>query len=224
MVALLVVLTILALLAADYLLLRRGRQAEEAESIALPGLEPLSAASTHLPAGVFLQPTFTWSRIRSDGDLLVGVHPLLFGLVGAPYGIELLPNGEHVGKGAPLARIKKGGRSLTVRSPVDGRITEANQAIAGETDWKGLNGGNGSWLYRIIPVEVGGEVSTWMMAEQAADWTRRQYQRLREHLSTLAVGPELVQTMVDGGEVPAGILATLDDAAWTNFETTFLGH
>jgi len=224
MVALLVVLTILALLAADYFLLRRGRQAEEAEGIPLPGLEPLSAAITHLPAGVFLQPTFTWSRIRSDGELLVGVHPLLFGLVGAPYGIDLLPSGDHVGKGAPLVRLTKGGRSLTVRSPVAGRITEVNRTVGGETDWKGLNGGTGGWLYRIIPEEVGGEVSTWMMAEQAADWTRRQYQRLREHLSTRAVGPELVRTMADGGEVPTGILATLDDAAWTNFETTFLGH
>jgi len=224
MVALLVALTILALLAADYYLLRRGRRAEEPEPIPLPGLEPLSAAVTQLPAGVFLQPTFTWSRIRPDGDLWVGVHPLLFGLVGAPYGIELLPNGEHVDKGAPLARITKGGRSLTVRSPVGGRIAEGNRAIAGETDWKGLNGGNGSWLYRIIPEQVGREVSSWMMAEQAADWTRRQYERLREHLSALAVSPELARTMADGGEVPAGILATLDDAAWTTFESTFLGH
>ncbi|MBI2072484.1 MAG: hypothetical protein HYT81_05520 [Gemmatimonadetes bacterium] len=224
MVALLVVVTILALLAADYFLLRRGRHVEELEQVPLPGLEPLSAAITHLPAGVFLQPTFTWSRIRPDGDLLVGVHPLLFGLVGAPYGLELLPNGGHLGKGAPLARITKGGRSLTVRSPVVGRIAEVNRAIAGETDWKGQNGGNASWLYRIIPEQVGREVSSWMMAEQAADWTRRQYQRLREHLSTLAVGPELVRTMADGGEVPAGILAALDDAAWARFEATFLGH
>jgi glycine cleavage system H lipoate-binding protein len=224
MVALLVVLTILALLAADYLLLRRGRQAEEAESIALPGLEPLSAASTHLPAGVFLQPTFTWSRIRSDGDHLVGVHPLLFGLVGAPYGIDLLPSGDHVAKGAPLARITKGGRSLTVRSPVFGRISEVNRTIGGETDWTGANGGTASWLYRIVPEQVGPEISSWMRAEEAVDWTRAQYQRLREHLSATTVGPDVARTMADGGEVPTGILSTLDDAAWNTFELTFLGR
>lgn len=223
MVALLVALTIVALLAADYYFLRRGRREEELEQIPLPGLEPLSAAITHLPAGVFLQPTFTWSRIRPDGDLLLGVHPLLFGLVGAPYGIELLPNGQQLGKGSPLARITKGGRGLTVRSPVEGRIAEVNRAITGETDWQGVNGGTGSWLYRIVPARVGTEVSTWMLAEQAAGWTRRQYERLREHLSALAVSPELARTMADGGEVPAGILAALDDAAWARFEATFLG-
>ncbi len=224
MVALLVVLTILALLAADYYLLRPRRREEGMEEIPLPGLEPLSAAIEHLPAGVFLQPTFTWSRIQPDGHLLLGVHPLLFGLVGAPYQIELLPSGEQVGKGAPLARIKKGGRSLTVRAPLAGRIAEVNRVIAGETDWKGLNGQNGGWLYRFAPDGAADEVPGWMIADEAREWTRRQYQRLREHLSGLAVGPEMVRTMADGGEVPAGILATLDDAAWTTFEQAFLGH
>jgi glycine cleavage system H lipoate-binding protein len=221
MVAVLVVLTIVALLAADYFLLRPRRHEEEFEGIPLPGLEPLSAAITHLPAGVFLQPTFTWSRIQPDGHLLMGIHPLLFGLVGAPYRIELLPSGEQVGKGAPLARIKKGTRTLTVRSPVAGRVVEVNRAITGETDWKGPDGG---WLYRFAAEQALAEVPTWMIAEQAREWTRQQYQRLRELLMTLAVGPEMVRTMADGGEVPAGILGTLDDAAWTQFEHTFLGQ
>jgi hypothetical protein len=30
--------------------------------------------------------------------------------------------------------------------------------------------------------------------------------------------------MADGGEVPAGILTRLDDAAWSGFEQAFLGH
>lgn len=221
MVAVLVVLTIVALLAADYFLLRPRRHEEEFEGIPLPGLEPLSAAATHLPAGVFLQPTFTWSRIQPDGHLLMGIHPLLFGLVGAPYQIELLPSGERVEKGAPLARIKKGNRTLTVRAPVAGRIAEVNRAITGETDWEGPGGG---WLYRLAIEHAVAEVPTWMMAGEAREWTRQQYHRLREHLMTLAVGPEMVRTMADGGEVPAGILATLDEAAWTEFEHTFLGQ
>jgi glycine cleavage system H lipoate-binding protein len=220
MVAVLVVLTIIALLAADYFLLRPRRHDEDLEGIPLPGLEPLSAAVTHLPAGVLLQPTFTWSRIQPDGHLLMGIHPLLFGLVGAPYQIDLLPAGEQLAKGAPLARIKKGSRTLTVRAPLAGRVVESNRAISGETDWTPDAG----WLYRLAPEAVLSEVPAWMMADQAREWTRQQYQRLREYLMTLAVGPEMVRTMADGGEVPTGILATLDEAAWTGFEHTFLGQ
>lgn len=223
MVAVLVVVTILALLAADYYLLRPRRNAEGDDEIPLPGLQPLSAAVTQLPAGVFLQPTFTWSRIRPDGEVLLGVHPLLFGLVGAPYGIELLRNGDHVGKGAPLVRIKKGGRSLTVRSPIGGRISEVNHAIAGETAWNGLTHEDGSWLYRMVPERVVAEIPTWMIAERATEWTAREYRRLRERLVELTAGPRAAPTMMDGGEIPVGVLASLDDASWTVFERMFLG-
>ncbi len=224
MVALLVALTIIALVAADYFLLRPQRVKKAEEGIPLPGLEPLSAAITRLPAGVFLQPTFTWSRIRPDGDVLLGVHPLLFGLVGAPYDVERLPGGEHVEKGAPLVRIRKGDRRLTVRSPIAGRIAEVNRVVSGETDWTGGHGEGGGWLYRVIPERVAGEVSTWLIGEAATEWTQRQYQRLREQLTALAAAPELAGTMADGGEIPAGILARLDDAAWTTFERNVLGH
>jgi glycine cleavage system H lipoate-binding protein len=225
MVALLVALTIVALVAADYFLLRPRRAANLDEGeIPLPGLEPLSTALDRLPAGVFLQPTFTWSRIRPDGDILLGVHPLLFGLVGAPYDVERLPGGEHVEKGAPLVRIRKGDRRLTVRSPVAGRIAEVNRVVAGETDWTGLTDERGGWLYRIVPERVAGEVPTWFIGESATEWTRRQYQRLREQLTALAGGPDLAGTMADGGEIPTGILARLDDAAWTAFERAVLGN
>jgi glycine cleavage system H lipoate-binding protein len=225
MVALLVALTIIALVAADYFLLRPRRAARPAEEDApLPGLEPLSAAIDRLPAGVFLQPTFTWSRIRPDGEVLLGVHPLLFGLVGAPYDVERLPGGEHVEKGAPLVRIRKGDRRLTVRSPIAGRIAEVNRVVSGETDWTGLQHDGGSWLYRIVPERVAGEVPTWLIGESATEWTRRQYQRVREQLATLAGGPGLAGTMADGGEIPAGILARLDDAAWTAFDRAVLGN
>ena len=224
MVVLLVALTIVALIAADYFLLRPRRAAHSAEEgIPLPGLEPLSAAITRLPAGVFLQPTFTWSRIRGDGHVLLGIHPLLFGLVGAPYDVERLPGGNHVEKGAPLVRIRKGNRRLTVRSPIAGRIAEVNRVVTGETDWTGLNGDGGSWLYRIVPEHVAGEVPTWFIGESATDWTRRQYQRLREQFMALAGEPELAGTMADGGEIPAVILGRLDEAAWTAFEHAVLG-
>jgi hypothetical protein len=108
-----------------------------------------------------------------------------------------------------------------VRAPVAGRVVEVNHTITGETDWKGPDGG---WLYRLLPERAGALVTDWMAADQAQEWTHRQYLRLREYLMTLAVGPEMVRTMADGGEVPAGILATLDQAAWTEFEHTFLGQ
>ena len=222
MVALMVALTILGFLALDYFVLRHRRQADGAADAALPGLVPVSRAIDTMPAGVFLQPTYTWSRVRKDGDLAVGVHPLLLGLVGTPFHFELLKNGEQVEKGAPFIRIEKNGRRLTVRSPVAGVISAVNEAPSGNTVWNGLDGRHGSWLYRIAPEHVAQEVPTWLIADQARDWTRRQYQMVKDHLLAAAGGGEVGVTMTDGGDLPIGILGSLDAAVWDAFQNRFL--
>ena len=221
MVAVLVVLTILALVALDYFVLRK-RSAATVRRVRLPGLAPLSGAVGRVPAGVFLQPSYTWCRIRRDGDLALGVHPLLLGLVGAPYRIELLPDGSVVERGAPLVRVRRGARQLTVRSPVTGRIVAVNRVIGGETEWVGLEDDGGSWFYRIRPERVADEVPQWLIAERAVEWTRRQYDRLR----TFLVGPvgtgHVGVTMADGGEIPVGVLTNLSAEGWEAFQAAFL--
>jgi len=223
MVALLVIVSIVALIALDYFVLRKGRMAREAvEKIEMPGLQPLSEAFRRLPAGVFLQPTYTWSRIREDGEVFVGLHPILFGLIGAPYDLQLLGEGRDVEKGAPLVRLGSGGRHLTVKAPFAGVITAVNHRVSGETDWSGLGGTDGAWLYRVRPVRVGDEVPTWLIGDGAVEWTRAQYARLRNRLAGVAMAHSLGVVMPDGGEIPAGILGELDEQAWRAVQVEFL--
>lgn len=222
MVAVLVVMTIAVLIALDYFVLRRRRSERREEMPAMPGLEPLSQAVSRLPWGVFLQPTFTWTRVEPDGAVLIGVHPLLLGIVGAPYEIGLLETGEDVEKGQPLLRIRRGGRSLTVRAPVAGRITGVNRTVENETDFDAAAKHGASWFYRIAPVGIGDEVPKWLIGARAAEWTAGQYDRIREHLLRQSRDGEVGLALADGGEVPVGILVHLDAAAWAEFESVFL--
>jgi glycine cleavage system H protein len=222
MVALLVALTILGFLALDHFVLRPRRRIAEAADAAPLGLVPVTPAIDTMPAGVFLQPTYTWSRVLLDGDLVLGVHPLLFGLVGGPLQVETLRNGDRVEKGAPLVRLKLNDRRLTVRSPIAGTVTDVNQAPATRPEWNGVSGADGGWLYRLRPDRLAHEIPFWMIADQARDWTRRQYDRIREHLLAAAGGGEVGVTMTDGGDLPVGILGHLDAEVWDAFERRFL--
>jgi glycine cleavage system H lipoate-binding protein len=222
MVAVLVVLTIAALIALDYFVFQKRRGERDAVVPTMPGLEPLSQAVSRLPWGVFLQPSFTWTRIEPDGAVLVGVHPMLLGVVGAPYEIGLLDNGEDVGKGQPLLRIRRDGRSLTVRSPITGRITGVNRTVENETDFDAAAKNGASWFYRIAPVDIGDEVPKWLIGAHAAEWTSAQYDRIREHLLRGFRDEDVGLALADGGEVPVGILAHVDAAAWAEFENAFL--
>jgi glycine cleavage system H lipoate-binding protein len=192
------------------------------ERIEVPGLKPLSDVVRRLPGGVFLQPTYTWSRIREDGEMLIGIHPMLYGLIGAPYQLELVGEGTHIDKGAPLARIGRGDRRLTVRSPIAGAVTEVNHRMDGETDWSGVRDTNGGWLYRVRPERVGDEVPSWLIGERAVAWTKEQYARIRGRLAAVATARSLGTVMADGGEIPTGILGELDEQAWHAVQGEFL--
>lgn len=219
----LVIVTVAALIAFDYYVVRPRRVLKRSGvTIPMPGLEPLSEAVRQVPADVFLQPTFTWSRIAANGDLLIGLHPLLYGLVGAPYDLDLVSADSPVTKGEPLARLGRGGNRLTVRAPVDGTITAVNHRIDGETDWSGTGAGNGAWLYRVRPDHVGTETSTWLIGERAMAWSRDQYSRIRNRLVGEVGRTPMGVVMADGGEIPTGVLHEFDERVWRVVQEEFL--
>ena len=215
MVVMLVLLTFALFIALDYFVLRKRH------ALATAGVAPLWAAQEQVPTGVLLHPTFTWSRAAASGSVLLGVHPMLLELVGAPFALEFRDPGEQVAKGDPLVRVTRGDRHLTVRSPVAGQVLQVNREATGATRWAG-NGD--TWLYRLQPERVADEVPSWFSGDRAAEWTRRQYQQLRSYLHDAATAGQLGAVMADGGDLPAGILGDMDARVWAGLEDRFLAY
>jgi hypothetical protein len=225
MVAVLVVLTFVVLVALDYFVFsKRYPEGAARRQPAMPAVRPLSAASQPVPFGVFLQPTGTWSRLGESGDVYLGLHPLLAELVGTPLELELRDAGERVARGEPLLRIGRGGRHLTVRSPITGRVDEVNrQALGRESAGEGHGvEGYENALYRVRPERLADEVATWITGEAAAAWTRRRYADLRGYLQGAVADRHLGVVMADGGELPVGILREMDERVWAGLEKLLL--
>jgi len=218
MVVIFVALTILALLAIDYFIIQ-PRRAHKSEELTAGELLPLSETLLDIPAGVFLQPSFTWTKFKDDGSVVLGLHPLILGLIGPPYEIELMQDKEYIEKGDPLLRVVKDGRAMTIASPVSGEVTQFNQALLGETDWEHLNM---SWLYKIRPKNVSEDLPSWQYSEDADEWMQERYQNVKsfvyDRLSTEGVG----MTMADGGDMPIGVLSQLDEDDWAEFQQKFV--
>ncbi|MCB0287730.1 MAG: hypothetical protein KDE57_13820, partial [Calditrichaeota bacterium] len=96
MVVLMVILTIVLGISVDYVIQRR-KQIGLASSPAL-GVSPISSTLSLLPKGIFLQPSMTWTKILDDGEIAVGIHPILMGVVGEPDAIELHEPGLQIAK------------------------------------------------------------------------------------------------------------------------------
>jgi len=221
----LVVLTFVVFIALDYFVFsKQHAEASYPAHQTRPGLQPLPAVRQRMPAGIFLQPTFTWSRLGSAGQAYVGVHPMLVGLVGDACEYETLDAGTRVAKGEPLVRLAQGGRRLTVRAPFAGRVAHVNRQVTGETRWRELQENDGGWLYRIEPEQAADEVPLWLRGEQAAEWTRRKYGELRAFLHDTLADGHLGFTMADGGELPVGILEDMDASVWSALDERFLAQ
>jgi glycine cleavage system H lipoate-binding protein len=216
------VLTFAAFIALDYFVLSKRHAVQTSASV--PNGAALPAAHQAVPEGVYLQPTFTWGRFGSIGEVYLGVHPMLLGLIGSPYQVELVKAGTRVAKGQPLARLVREGHALTVRSPITGSVEAVNRKALGDTQWRGVEGNDGAWIYRLQPDRVAEEVPRWFRGAQAAEWTKKQYQDLRSYLLDAVTAGHLGVVMADGGDLPVGILADMDQAVWAGLEDRFLTH
>jgi glycine cleavage system H protein len=222
MVPVLVLLTFAALVALDHFVLSKGYLEEKSGWPAKLEMLPMPAAHERVPAEVFLQPTYTWSRIGESGAIYLGVHPTLLGLVGACCEFELRAPGEHLAKGDALARVGRGERHLTVRSPIAGRVERVNRHAAGAARWHTVERDGAPWLYRLRAERPANEVREWLSGASALEWTCRRYHELRAYLQDAVAAGQLGTVMADGGELPVGILGEMDEGVWAGLEQRFL--
>ena len=183
------------------------------------GFLSLSKIGHMLPNGVFIQPTFTWGKILETGNLMVGIQPILMGLVGQADEIELMKHSAKLEKGDILIKIRKGEKVLKIKSPVAGEITAVNSRLLDESDWKNLSQ---NWIFTIKPENIGAEIGNWLFAEQSGDWINKTFQQIKNFLKLSLPQTRVGITMADGGDIPVGILAQFDEKTWSSFEEKFI--
>ena len=215
-VLLFVLFTIIIGLTIDYLLNRKKRAGSRITQ-RISYLSP-SSIIPMLPEGIFLQPTFTWSKLLDSGNLMVGIQPLLLGLIGEPEKFNKLDLGQAIQKGDTVLTLQKGIKKLNVKSPVNGTIESINPNFTEEA-WENLGD---VWLYSIKPENLASEISNWYLAEKSRTWMAQKLEQIRTFLSNNASHKQVGITIADGGELPVGVLSQFDDKTWKVFETSFL--
>jgi glycine cleavage system H lipoate-binding protein len=211
-----VILTILLFVAIDYSIQKRKKVG--VLSPAHPGKVALSQILSTLPNGVFLQPSFTWTKLLDSGNLLMGIHPVILGLVGQPDEIELLKNGQGVKKGETLLKIHKGEKVLDVVAPINGTITGLNNQVIDESTVEMVSQ---NWIYSIKPENVAAELPQWMIADKAKNWINEKYAQMKRFFQESVAQTDMGITMADGGDLPFGILSQFDEKIWNKFENDF---
>ena len=171
-----------------------------------------------LPDGVFLQPSFTWSKIQESGNLELGIHPILMGLIGEPEKVETVEQGKKVKKGDTIIKLHKDSKQLNVKAPVSGSILSTNPNFH-KTSWEDLAR---TGIYGIKPDNMSAEISNWFIAEKSREWLNEKFQQMKNFFVRNLPQKQMGLTMADGGELPFGVLTKFDKKIWQDFEKFFL--
>lgn len=215
MVALFVILTIVAFLLADAVLLwtRRRRESSAHQPVPARSIAEL-IPQPDLPGGVFLSPAHLWVGLMPAGLARIGFDPLVRSVLGTPDSVEVPPPGTKLAKGDALFAAKWGSRSVLFRSPVNG-VVQAGCPASGALDEEG-------WIVTIEPSQAKADLGILPMAEEAKNWFAQEWNRLTDFVVAQSLRTSPAMVMPDGGRPVSGWMRHEPDPTWDSFVQAFL--
>jgi len=154
----------------------------------------------HYPDDRLYHRGHTWVKKEDDGTLTIGLDPLSEHLVGTPDSIDMPACGAELDLNQTAWRMKKQGREICVRAPIEGTV------IA-------VGGPNAGWFLKMRPRRDPSDPLTFrhlLRAPEVHGWLTRELERLQLQLRA----PNSPATLADGGELLPNIMDTIPEADW----------
>ncbi len=181
--------------------------------------------SVVIPKGLYYDKTHTWSFMKKDGTVKIGIDDFMQHVTGPLTRIEMKNTGERIKKGDRLFTIIQKGKQLNIYSPVSGTITSHNDNLISNPSLLNDSPYADGWIYTIEPTNWSLEIQYLTMAEKYTYWIRDEFSRLKDFLARAAKShaPEYAMiTLQDGGALKDSILADLGPEIWDDFQTKFI--
>ena len=159
-----------------------------------------------------------WLKGEEDGLVTVGLDDFAAKLVGPLSRVSLPEVGAAVGQGERAWRLTAAdGRSVDMRSPVDGTVVELNPAVAADPDLAERDPYGDGWLMKVRPSRLHANRINLMSGRAVQRWMEEAAAGLRGHLA-----PGLGALVQDGGLPVAGMAKAIDPAGWDGLAGTHL--
>jgi glycine cleavage system H lipoate-binding protein len=166
-------------------------------------------------ANVDYAPGHTWVRRLRRGGLRIGLDDLAQRLLGGGEIVEMPKQGSLVRAGEVTTVIRCGDKIGEIRSPVDGTVSEVNDAVVRNPSLIHREPYTRGWLYTVAPSGAG--PTQVLRGEAARRWVERESVRLTRFLEH-----DLGLAAADGGEIVAPPPALLTGEQWTALTMAFL--
>jgi glycine cleavage system H protein len=184
--------------------------------------QPMQAYPVRLPEGIFFARSHTWLSLFPSGKVRLGVDDFVGRLLEKPQIEYLKRDGDQVKRGEPLFALTEGGRTLTVRAPISGRVVGVNELLLQKPELLKENLFSDGWAFTIQP-EKSSEVRQLLLGDEARNWIAGEFRKLRDVFAGVPAEGNLVPALLqDGGPPVAGALKHMGNEVWQSFEDEFL--
>jgi glycine cleavage system H lipoate-binding protein len=215
MTVLLVLFTFGAFLLIDYFRTKKHvnnvvHAYEEKPATAAPRLQPALVAGFAIPENFRYHPGHTWALSESPNLVRVGMDDFASKLTGKLDSVTLPQRGQWIRQGQKLCTFHRDGATVDMVSPVEGTVSDINQAVVANPK-VALNDCYGEgWLVTVNAPDaktsfknlLGGALARWWMEESAGRLQRR---------IPVALAGALAQ---DGGVAVNDISAEIPNQDW----------
>jgi len=221
MVVILVLLTFGIFLAIDYV--RSQKQlpnrvvARAVAGEAAPRMVPAMVAGFQVPDNVRYHTGHTWAQSENRDLVRVGMDDFASKLIGKIESIALPQRGRWVRQGQKLLTIFRDGKSVDMISPIEGTVTDLNEAVVHDPELARKDPYGEGWLLTVQAPDAKINFRNLLGGALARMWTEESALRLRKRMP-VAMAAALAQ---DGGVAVDDITAHLPEVDWVGLTKEF---
>lgn len=215
MIALLIVLTFVAAILLDHLLLRQPlliAEESKAETPARPGAVPAFVGGFRVPEALSFHPGHTWAAAETPERVRVGIDDFAAKVAGDITGMELPRRGQWIRQGQKIISLHRNGHDLELVSPIEGTVVDVNDAAARDPLLSKTDPYGEGWLLTVNAPDAKTNFRNLITGTLARRWMDDAAARLRA--LTPATAGAYAQ---DGGVAVDNVLDQIPEAGW---ETT----
>lgn len=220
MTVIMVLLTFAIFLLIDYIRgqkqLARQPAVRTVRDESMPRILPTFVAGFHVPENIRYHAGHTWALSESHELVRVGMDDFASKLVGKIERIALPQRGRWVRQGQKIWTIFRDGKSVDMVSPIEGTVTDVNDAVAKNPELARKDPYGEGWLVTVQAPDSKINFRNLLGGTLARLWTESSAMQLRNKMPALAGA--LAQ---DGGVAVDDITAHLPDEDWAMITKEF---
>jgi glycine cleavage system H protein len=219
MTVIMVLLTFAIFLLIDYVRsqkLAKQPAVQAARREAAPRVVPALVAGFQVPENVRYHAGHTWALSESHEMVRVGMDDFASKLVGKIESIALPQRGRWVRQGQKIWTISRDGKSVDMVSPIEGTITDVNDAVSKNPELARKDPYGEGWMVKVQAPDSKLNFRNLLGGTLARLWTESAAMQLRNKMPAFAGA--LAQ---DGGVAVDDLTAHMPDEDWATITREF---